>query len=167
MARPVELTGSDAADLVALYDDYSVWADRDADRVAAAIEGSDVALGLQADEGNDGDEDDDDKAATRSESGADAEASRLVAAARVVTDRAYYATVYDLVVAENRRGEGLGHDLLAAVVDHEALDDVPRLTAACREGLTGFYADCGFERSRETVKHDGREEPLVHMVYHR
>lgn len=161
MARPVELSGSDAADLVDLYDDYSAWADRDADRVAAAIEGSDVALGLQADE------DDDDDAATGREGGDDAGDSRLVAAARVVSDRAYYATVYDLVVAENRRGEGLGHDLLAAVVDHDALDDVPRLTAACREGLTGFYADCGFERSRETVKHDGREEPLVHMVYHR
>jgi predicted GNAT family N-acyltransferase len=140
----VELGPGDAADLAALYDDYHVWADRDTDRVAAAIDGSDVAVGLR-EEGT----------------------GRLVAAARAVTDGAYYASVYDVVVAEGRRGEGLGAELLAAVVDHDALGDVPRLNAACREGLTGFYADCGFERSRERVKHDGREEDLVHMVYHR
>lgn len=139
-----ELSPEDAADLAALYDDYHVWAGRDTDRVAAAIEGSDVAVGLR-------------EAAT----------DRLVAAARAVTDGAYYASVYDVVVAEARRGEGLGEELLAAVVDHDALGDVPRVNAACREGLTDFYAGCGFERSRESVKHDGREEDLVHMVYHR
>lgn len=140
----VELAPSDAADLAALYDDYHVWAGRDTDRVAAAIDGSDVAVGLREE-------------AT----------GRLVATARVVTDGAYYASVYDVVVAENYRGEGLGAALLAAVVDHDALGDVPRLNAACREGLTDFYADCGFEQSRERVKHGGREEDLVHMVYHR
>jgi len=140
----VELDRGDAADLAALYDDYHVWADRDTDRVAAAIDGADVAVGLR-----------------------DRATDRLVAAARVVTDGAYYASVYDVVVADARRGEGLGTELLAAVVDHDALGDVPRLNAACREGLTEFYARCGFERSRERVKHDGREEDLVHMVYHR
>jgi predicted GNAT family N-acyltransferase len=142
MARAVELTASDAAALAALYDDYHAWSYRDTDRVAAAIDGADLALGLR-----DGD--------------------RLVAAARVLTDRVYYASIHDLVVAGDRRGDGLGHQLLDAVLAHDALGDTPRVTAACREGLTGFYADCGFEQSRETVKHDGREEDLVHMAYHR
>jgi predicted GNAT family N-acyltransferase len=139
--RRVELTASDAADLAALYDDYHAWSYRDSDRVAAAIDGADLALGLRDDD-------------------------RLVAAARVLTDSVYYASIHDLVVAADRRGDGLGHDLLDAILAHDALGDAPRVTAACRDGLTGFYADCGFERSRETVKHDGREEELVRMVYH-
>lgn len=142
MVCAVELAPSDAADLAALYDDYHAWSYRDADRVATAIDGADLALGLR-----DGD--------------------RLVAAARVLTDRTYYAAIYDVVVATDRRGEGLGRQLLDAVLAHDALGDVPRITASCREGLTGFYADCGFERDRETVKHDGGEEDLVRMVYHR
>ncbi|MFB6072492.1 MAG: GNAT family N-acetyltransferase [Halobacterium sp.] len=142
MVHPVELAAEDAPELVALYADHDWWADRDVDRVATAVEGSDLALGLR-----DGDD--------------------LVAAARVLTDGAYYATAHDVIVAAGRRGEGLGERLMHAVVEHDALGDAPRVSLSCREGLTGFYEDCGFEPALETVEHDGGTERLVSVVYHR
>lgn len=42
----------------------------------------------------------------------------LVAAACVLTDYTYYPRMYDVIVREDRRGEGLGGELLFAVVEH-------------------------------------------------
>lgn len=156
MVRAVELTSDDAADLAALYADHDWWADRDEPQVAAAVEGSDLVLGLRADASHRGEDE------TRTD-----ELGDLVAAARVLTDGAYYATAYDVIVAADRRGEGFGKRLMRAVVAHDALGDAPRVSLACREGLREFYADCGFESAQGTVEHDGQTEPLVRMVYHR
>jgi predicted GNAT family N-acyltransferase len=142
MARPVDLTTDDASELTGLYADHHWWDDRAEGRVATAITNADLALGLRDD-------------------------GELVASARVLTDAAYYATAYDVIVAADRRGVGLGRELMDAVVTHDALGDAPRVSLACRGGLTDFYADCGFELAQETVEHDGEREPLAHMTYHR
>jgi GNAT superfamily N-acetyltransferase len=128
-------------ELVALYRDYEWWADRDAAAVRRAVEGTDLLVVL------------DDRAA-----------DRLVASARVVTDFTYYATVYDVVVAEDRRGEGLGERLLEAVADHPELASLPGVSFLCREGLVEFYESAGFQRADDRVAHpDGDPEPLVRM----
>jgi len=58
----------------------------------------------------------------------------------VLTDYVYYAMVYDVIVAEARRDEGL----------------VP------------FYEDCGFEVMDGNIEHlDGDPEPLSWMVHRR
>ncbi len=105
----VELGPADAPELAGLYEEYGWWADRDVGEVREALANTMVALGVRAD----GD---------------------LVAAARVVGDGVYYAKCYDVVVAEDRRGEGIGAELLAAAVSHPdlvgrvALADLPRGT---------------------------------------
>ncbi|ESP89044.1 GNAT family N-acetyltransferase [Candidatus Halobonum tyrrellensis] len=135
----VELDPTDAAELTALYAEYGWWADRDAGAVAAALSNTDLALGVR-------------------------DGGTLVAAARVLTDFAYYARVYDVVVAADRRGEGLGRALLSALADDERLRGV-NLALLCREGLVPFYESAGFEPYPETVGlPEGGEEPLVRMV---
>jgi len=130
-------------ELVALYGDYDWWADRDAEGVRRAVETTDLLVVLD-----------------------DRESDRLVAAARVLTDYVYYATVYDVVVAADRRGEGLGERLLRAVVDHPDLAPLPGVSLLCREGLVDFYESVGFERGDDAVAHpDGDPEPLVRMRY--
>jgi len=102
-----------ADDLVALFETYGWWADRDRSEVRAALAGTDELVVLR-DEGT------------------------PVAAARVLTDYVYYAQVYDVVVHGDRRGEGLGRELMTAVVEHPRLRDVsPSLLA--REGVVEFY----------------------------
>jgi predicted GNAT family N-acyltransferase len=136
----VELDDADAEALCDLYADYEWWADRDPKEVRTAI---DHSITLAAREGD-----------------------RLVASARILTDRTYYAKIYDVIVAADRRGDGLGREFMAAVADHEPIADLePALL--CREGLIQFYEDCGFERIQQTTDVAGENEEFVRMRYHR
>lgn len=142
-----DLADDELDDLVALYGDYEWWADRDATDVRRAIEGTDALVCLQ-----------------------DAETDELVAAARVLTDFVYYATVYDVIVAAGRRDEGLGRRLMDAVAAHPDLQDLARLNLFCRPGLESFYESSGFERSSMVApvpERDGEEVELIRMVYER
>jgi predicted GNAT family N-acyltransferase len=136
------VTDTDRVDpdaLAALYRSYEWWADRDRDRVETALAETDAFVGLRV-------------------------AGELVASARVLTDFTYYGTVYDVVVAAGRRGEGLGERLLREVQNHPDLGSLPGLTLLCREGLVEFYESVGFERADDAVDHpDGDPEPLVQM----
>jgi len=134
--------GATAERLQSLYREYDWWADRDTESVRRALEHTDETVLVR----EDGDP---------------------VAAARVLTDYVYYAMVYDVIVAEDRRGEGFGEELMAAVRDHPRLQDVsPSLLA--REGLVPFYEDCGFEVMDEAIDHpEGDPEPLSWLLHPR
>ncbi|MFC7225817.1 GNAT family N-acetyltransferase [Salinirubellus salinus] len=135
--QTVELGPTDAVELARLYEAYDWWAERTVPEVRAALADS-IALGVR----DDGD---------------------LVASARVVTDGVYYATCYDVVVREDRRSEGVGEELLDAVVSHPALADV-FLSLTCREGLVPFYERAGFEPYPSPVERpDGPAEEMVHL----
>jgi predicted GNAT family N-acyltransferase len=136
-----DLTPADAASLTALYVEYEWWDDRTAEDVRTALEATPVAVGVEAD-------------------------GELVAAARVLTDHVYYAAVYDVIVAADRRGEGFGKTLLEAVVSHPDLQRTPGLSLLCRQGLVSYYESVGFEMydSEVEVPEDGTES-LVRMTY--
>ena len=137
------LTPADAEALTALYRDYEWWADRTTEDVRRALAETGVAVGIEADD-------------------------ELVAAARVLTDRTYYAKVYDVIVAADRRGEGHGGRLMEAVREHPDLQSVDGLALSCREGLVEFYESVGFERfDREMEVPEGGTEKLVRMTYER
>jgi predicted GNAT family N-acyltransferase len=136
----VELEPGDAGELRALWDDFEPWAGRDVGDVRAGIRGSNVVLGVRS-------------------------AGDLVAAARLVTDGTFYGTVYDVIVAADRRGEGFGRAVVAAIVDHEVATDLEVLDLRCREGLVSFYERFGFAVHDPTIEVDGREESFVKMNY--
>lgn len=89
-----------------------------------------------------------------------------MAAARVLTDFTYYANVFDVIVAADRRGEGIGETLMQAVVDHDDLQSVVGLSLLCRDGLVPYYETIGFELfDPEMEIPEGRTEELVRMTY--
>jgi GNAT superfamily N-acetyltransferase len=63
--------------------------------------------------------------------------------ARVVTDRATFAWLYDVFVLEGYRGRGLGKWLVECVVAHPALQGLRRLLLATRDAH-GLYERYGF-----------------------
>jgi predicted N-acetyltransferase YhbS len=137
-----DLTPADAPAVTRLYGDYGWWADRTVDGVRTALAETDVAVGVVDDD--------------------------PIAAARVLTDFTYYANVFDVVVAADRRGEGVGERLLRAVVDHPDLQRVDGLSLLCRTGLVPYYESVGFERfDPETAIPEGGTEEIVRMVYER
>lgn len=72
---------------------------------------------------------------------------RLVACARVVTDGERFAWLSDVVVAPDRRGQGLGKTLIAAILDESRLGRVERFLLAT-EDAHGLYARHGFREPR-------------------
>lgn len=142
MAAVRDLTPEDAPELTALYEEYEWWEDREVDDVREALAGTEVAVGVEALDGV------------------------LVAAARILTDYTYYATVFDVIVAADLRDEGFGETLMEAVVDHPDLQAVPGLSLLCRDGLVPFYESVGFELyGREFEVPEGGTQELVRMTY--
>lgn len=141
MTKVVDLTVEDARALTTLYQDYEWWADRDIADVHEALAETEVAVGIE-------------------------EAGNLVAAARVLTDYTYYANVFDVIVAAEHRGEGVGKTLMTAVVDHPDLQHVDGLSLLCRQGLVPYYETIGFELFDPEIEiPEGGTEELVRMTY--
>jgi GNAT superfamily N-acetyltransferase len=139
-ATAVELDAGDPTDVLALHDlygEYEWWADRTRTEVARALSNS-IGVGLRED-------------------------TELLAAARILTDRVHYARLYDVVVAADHRGSGLGRRLVWAAAQHPAIADL-NVVLVCREGLVPFYERCGFERYDLTTDVAGDEEPFVQMT---
>ena len=135
--------GPKAADeLCSLYGTYEWWADRDERAVRQALAATDEVVALREGDGD------------------------LVAAARILTDYTYYAMVFDVIVHAERRGEGLGEELMAAVVTHPPLSGLD-LSLLAREGLIPFYEACGFEPQGGIDHPDGEPEKLRFLAYRR
>jgi GNAT superfamily N-acetyltransferase len=89
----------------------------------------------------------------------------LVAAARVLTDYASYAKVFEVIVAADRRGEGFGRESMDGVVEHPDLQSVGGLSLRCREGPVPFYESVGFELfDPEMEVPEGGTDELVGMT---
>ncbi|NUT05579.1 MAG: GNAT family N-acetyltransferase [Hamadaea sp.] len=107
--------------LAALYAETWWAGDRTETEIAGLVRGSDLVVGLvrRADD-------------------------RLVGFCRVLTDWAYVALIFDVVVAGDVRGQGLGDRLLGEVVARPELSAVRSLELVCRPDLVGFYRRWGF-----------------------
>ena len=76
----------------------------------------------------------------------DAADDRLVAFARVLTDRTFRAFIFDVIVAAEHRGRGLGHRLIEQVLSNPVVKCVEHVELYCRPELVPFYESCGFAR---------------------
>jgi N-acetylglutamate synthase-like GNAT family acetyltransferase len=67
----------------------------------------------------------------------------LIGFGRIVTDRATYAYWTDVVIAEERRGRGLGQWLSECMLGHPDLQNLRRVTLLTRDAAQ-LYARIGF-----------------------
>ncbi len=74
----------------------------------------------------------------------DSETGELVAFARVLTDSVYRAHLFDVIVRESHRGQGLGKMIVDAVVNHPVIGQVEKIILSCRTELVPFYERWGF-----------------------
>jgi GNAT superfamily N-acetyltransferase len=83
---------------------------------------------------------------------------RLVAFARVLTDRVYRATLWDVVVDPDYQGRGVGDGLLATVLNHPVLSRVEKFWLNTRDKQT-FYERFGFVSSPQGMVRERGETP--------
>lgn len=80
---------------------------------------------------------------------------RLVGFCRMLTDFAFRATVYDVMVAEEFQGHGLGKRLMDTLLSHPKLQRVSYIYLACEPHLCAFYERWGF------TTYEGRAEWMI------
>jgi predicted GNAT family N-acyltransferase len=120
--RVIEPIGGDRVhQLMELYKHEWWTSTRTVDQTHAILNGSDVAIGM-CDEADD----------------------RLVAFARVLTDHTARAFIFDVIVAADRRGCGLGRRIVDEVLSHPAVKNVELVELYCRPELVRFYERMGF-----------------------
>jgi predicted GNAT family N-acyltransferase len=115
------LEDSHVRELVALYQNEWWSKARKLDDVRSMLAHSDLVFGL-----------------------VETSSNRLVGFARVLTDRVYRATLFDVIVAGDSRGNELGKLLMDAVTTHPDLATIESLELHCLPELEPFYAKWGF-----------------------
>jgi predicted GNAT family N-acyltransferase len=115
-----QLTDEHRRDLHLLYQNEWWTSGRTLDETHRVVEGSQICIGLVADSG------------------------RLVGFTRVITDFTFKALVFDVIVAQDFRGGGLGDRLVSLILNHEKLRDVACVELYCLPELTPFYEKHGF-----------------------
>ena len=79
------------------------------------------------------------------------ENNELQAFARVLTDYVFKALIFDVIVSEKYRGQGLGKELMSLVQNHSALELVKHFELYCLPEMVGFYEDFGFTKELENL----------------
>ncbi|BDC48321.1 hypothetical protein F183_A06370 [Bryobacterales bacterium F-183] len=74
---------------------------------------------------------------------------KLIAFARVLTDRVYRAFIFDVIVAPAHRGEGLGAALVEHILSHPVLAKVESFQLTCKPDMMPFYGKYGFRRPEQ------------------
>ena len=69
----------------------------------------------------------------------------LIAFARVLTDFTFKAIVFDVIVENSLRNEGLGKKLINLIVNHKKLQEVKHFELYCLPEMVEFYKAYGFE----------------------
>ena len=117
-----------ADDVLGLYRAAGWWPERTAEQVRAVLRASPAVGAWQGRE--------------------------LIGFARAVTDGLLRAYVEDVVVSPDWRGRGVGHALLASLM--EQLGPVPVVTLFCSPDLASYYEASSFRASRQVVMHWAR-----------
>lgn len=74
----------------------------------------------------------------------------LIGFARVLTDRVYRATLWDVVIHPDYQNRGAGEELMKRILSHPVLSTVERFWLNTRDKF-GFYEKFGFVRSDQAM----------------
>jgi predicted GNAT family N-acyltransferase len=70
--------------------------------------------------------------------------NHLIGFTRIISDFIYKAFIFDVMISENNRGNGLGQKLMSTIKKHEKLKKVKHIELYCSQEMEAFYANFGF-----------------------
>lgn len=74
----------------------------------------------------------------------DSSGSRLLAFARVISDRVYKALILDVIVHESVRSRKYGEQIMKAIVQHPEIRRIRHVELYCMPEMDAFYQKWGF-----------------------
>ncbi|WP_013324203.1 GNAT family N-acetyltransferase [Gloeothece verrucosa] len=69
---------------------------------------------------------------------------QLLGFSRILTDYVYRAILFDVVIRDNYRQQGLGKILMEAIINHPDLQEIEGLILFCQPEVIPFYQKWGF-----------------------
>ncbi len=72
--------------------------------------------------------------------------NELIAFSRVMSDKVYKAFIFDVIVRQDYRGQGLGEKLIQMVLNHAELKNVKSFELYCKDEMVPFYEKFGFKK---------------------
>ena len=122
----------DPAALLALYQ-YAPWAKgRNVDGIKAMLKGTDFQFSVW-------------------------DGGKLIGFARVLTDRIYRATLWDVVIHPDYQGKGVGEALMNHILTHPVLSKVEKFWLNTRD-KSRFYEKFGFVRSDQGMVRENAQK---------
>ncbi len=105
------------------------WAkERSLEETAACINGSQICIGIMDDN------------------------NELIAFTRILSDFIYKAIIFDLIVCEQQRGNGIGQKMMGLIKNHKQLKKVKHFELYCLPEMEPFYASFGFSTDLGGIK---------------
>jgi len=80
------------------------------------------------------------------------EKNNLIGFVRVITDFIFKALIFDLIINENNRSQGMGKRLLNEVLTHKRLSEVKHFELYCLPELKSLYEEFGFSSEIEGIQ---------------
>lgn len=81
----------------------------------------------------------------------DNESQQLVGFARVMTDEVRYAYIYDVMVEENLRGNGLGKLIMSAILNYRVMSKIKYCELTCTQDMVSYYEQLGYKDNYDDV----------------
>lgn len=123
-----KLNESQTHDLHALYQQEWWTKGRTFEDTKTCVQGSQICIGLVDEQGT------------------------LQGFARVLTDYAFKALIFDLIVSTKHRSDGLGNTLISLIKNHPQLQQVKHFELYCLPDMSGFYEQHGFSSDVGEIK---------------
>jgi len=79
------------------------------------------------------------------------EKGTIVGFARILTDYLYKALIFDVIVASQFRGHGLGKTIINRILKLDSLAEVKSFELYCPDRVCGFYEQLGFSQSKSRL----------------
>jgi predicted GNAT family N-acyltransferase len=76
----------------------------------------------------------------------------LVGFTRIISDFIYKAIIFDVIVCQDQRGDGLGKKLMHIVKNHEQLKAVKHFELYCLPEMEEFYKSFGFTNDIDGIQ---------------
>jgi predicted GNAT family N-acyltransferase len=86
------------------------------------------------------------------------ENDQLLAFARVLTDYVFKALIFDVIVSPTQRAQGLGKEVVKAIIENNNLQKVRHIELYCLPELAHFYKQFGFTHETGSMQLMRREQ---------
>lgn len=80
------------------------------------------------------------------------EHNNLIAFARILSDFIYKAIIFDVIVSDHKRGNGLGQKMMGLIKNHDKLKKVKHFELYCLPEMQSFYSSFDFSTDIAGIK---------------